>query len=182
MTQVTTTLWLALAFVTMGATVNACNGGARAQTNQTTVVAVAYSQGSQEAAAHERKILAQVCVGEALWALRDCAAITHVLIKRWRTVPELQGMTLAEVAVAYSAPMRRKSRRARWVRALPASAGKHRVRWARVLNTVTGVLNGDVPDPCPLATHWGSPTDSPTDRMIGVCGRLGLKNIFYRVM
>lgn len=98
-------------------------------------------------------LLAQVCYVEATWRTDDCAAIVHVLVKR----AERAGVPLADMAVRYSA-IDADTPRARQVRTFPAGLEPRQLaKWQRLEATAQGVLDGKVPNPCPRASHWGSP-------------------------
>jgi hypothetical protein len=123
-------------------------------------------------------------VGECTWHLKCVAAVTYVFLKR-SELPDLSAYTLSDVTVRYSAALRARTKRARWVQTLPRPVvnpygpwEKWTGKWAKVRNVVDGVLLGRIPDPFPEALYFGGPMDPPSPRLREV-GRAA--NIFYAV-
>lgn len=145
--------------------------------------------------------LAQVVVGEADWRKADHIAIAWVLAKRWvmfqrseKYDPATQDFSW--FIMNYSSTMKISKERARRIRQLPwadparphsdnVNLDRYTRNWAKVRDTVTQWSNGQYPDPCPKALHWGGTMDNPDKiRRPGVvwepvsCGPT--RNIYYR--
>lgn len=114
---------------------------------------------------------ARACVGETGFEdAETCAAMTYVHLRRARAA----GVRLGTMARLYSSALRRPRRL--WVLHLrdSARAPLHwpRARWSRgragfrrMVETVRGVVSGEVADPCPGAIHYGGPMDGTSDRV-----------------
>lgn len=126
----------------------------------------------------DRKVLVQTLVAEAGWhKVDDYPAILHVLERR-RHLPAFEGLSLSEVAQAYSAFFK------------PGPDTQHRAdvaaitletapKWA--LKAVDLFYAGRLRDPCRgRATHWGSPEDyaGKTGFLVVDCGNT--RNIYTR--
>ena len=135
--------------------------------------------------------LARSCAGEAGWGSvesGECAAILHVYRKR----AEMHGKTALWIAKRYSAAIKRGGHhRNRWVRHLnrdgtkpkhwPEGAkwSRYRQRWLDVLAYVERFEAGQIVDPVPGATHYGSPIDTPRPGMVRI--KTPFRNRFYSV-
>lgn len=131
--------------------------------------------------------LAQALVGEADWHAPDHVAISWVLAKRWQWIEEKSPgkMTFEEYVRAYASPLKVKNARTEWIQALPwetlppeGKLGPFVKHWDRVRELVEHWADGNIPDPCPQAVHWGGEMDRPGKAMKPVnCGKT--LNIFY---
>jgi len=112
-------------------------------------------------------VLARMCVAESGWTDLDvCSAQIGVITRR----ASRAGVSVKVMARAYSAPLRRGDARRPWIQYLSDDAstpdGWGRGSWARhhalfvtLLRHTESVLAGEVPDPCPMAWHFGGHMD-----------------------
>lgn len=131
-----------------------------------------------------KRTLAQAMVGEADWHTPDHVALAWVLAKRWDLYRRnRKPIEFSAYIRMYSAPLKTRSRRARWVQSLPWAPLpnlRYRQRWERVRTTVRKWGAGRLSDPCPRALHWGGTMDQPQGHWFPVnCGRT--RNIFYGI-
>ena len=134
------------------------------------------SQDSSPVFSKEAYVLAQVCVGEASFHFQDCAPIAEVLKHR----AESSGRDLVTMAKAYSALFKQKSKRKKWVRALPNSYqkpanwpgdvlawGMVQTRWGKMLRYASAIVRGKAPPhQCKGGRpwHWGAANGVDLDR------------------
>jgi hypothetical protein len=135
--------------------------------------------------------LARACVGEAGWDSADsgeCAAVTFVHLKRARDT----GADPARTVQKYSAAL--KTGKHTWIRGLSLDGRRpktfprnlnwdavHAPRWQKVLDTVRGILDGRILDPCPESEIYGSRQDWEIKTWRGfarVCADRGWGNQF----
>jgi hypothetical protein len=97
--------------------------------------------------------VARTCWLESTWRLDDCAAITRVLERRAARAR----VPLTEMAWRYS--LNKTTPRAAYAQRLPAELSATEMkRWNTLVGVVEATLARLIPDPCPGATHWGSPS------------------------
>lgn len=144
-----------------------------------------------------RLLLAQSCVGEAGFrsALTgECAAIAWVYAKRVAQMRRA-GRTIdyATMVRLYSQPIRLRrhlwivslredlEQPRGWPRRWPNWDEYFREQWSLVLDAVDSWADGQEPDPCPRATHFGATTDRPSARLVRTGCSVRTRNIFYRL-
>ncbi len=158
-----------------------------------TVLLLAVNLVASPALAHRRPIpedaldeeskltLARAMVGEADWHEPDHIAIAFVLARRWHAHQQnREPLSFGRYIQLYSASLRSKGERSKWVQALPWGPlpGPFEQRWNRVMKLVQAWGEGRVKDPCPSARHWGGAMDRPSRSLHPVsCGLT--RNIFY---
>ena len=135
------------------------------------------------AAADDGLLVAKVCYLESSYRRPDCAAIVAVARARASRVDR----PWQDVLLAYSA-LSKGSERAAMASAFSREAGPR--GWLRFLRYADLVAAGSVPNPCPGARHWGSPSlprDVANARDAVASGRWVLAacatstaNVFYR--
>ncbi len=99
------------------------------------------------------RTVAQACWLEATWRHDDCAAITRALERR----AVRARLHIAQMAWRYS--LNKPTTRAAYAQRLPAGLSAREIeRWDALVGVVEEALARTIPDPCPHATHWGSPS------------------------
>lgn len=126
----------------------------------------------------DRLIVAKCLVAEADFVRQDHVAILHVLGRRAR----MAGTTLSEMARSYCSVFKRQSKRTDYIMVSTFAEPKHGTvkLWERTRRMIVRYENGELPDPCPAATHWGGRSDRhPKGWRVVKCGNTA--NIFYKV-
>lgn len=141
-----------------------------------------------------RLVLAQACVAESGWdtaLTRECAAIAHLLARRWRLLHETRPrLTFEGLVRQYSSPIR--ERRRPWLLRLNAEATRPRgyserrwerlePQWRAVLAFVDRWQAGDEADPCPGSDHFGSVQDGAPTRWRRVQCRPVMRNRYWQI-
>ena len=141
-----------------------------------------------------RLVLAQACVSESGWDTAEtpeCAAIAHLLARRWalmvRTRPRL---TFEGLVRRYSSPIR--ERRRPWLLRLNSEATRPRgysvrrgerlqPKWIATLAFVDRWAAGEQADPCPGADHFGSVQDGAPSRWRAVRCEPRMRNRYWAI-
>lgn len=151
----------------------------------------------------ELELMGRLCVNEASWNVRDCAAITHIRIRSARS----HNRTLADELIALhgrrslrpdrATNIRRRDNRP-WIAQLSALgarpglwpdtvdwASNGQVGWSQIMTVVAAVIRGEWPDPCRGSPNtWGNRTgDHARALRLGFhqvnCGNTA--NMFWRM-
>ena len=141
-----------------------------------------------------RLSLAQACVAESGWdtaETRECAAIGHLLARRWAKLrPSRPRLSFGGLVRLYSSPLREGRRpwilrlrpndrrprgltRARWERLRP--------QWMQTLDFVDRWYAGEEPDPCPGSHHFGSRQDGAPRTWRRVTCSPAMRNLYWRI-
>ena len=141
-----------------------------------------------------RLVLAQACVAESGWdtaETTECAAIAHLLARRWALLVQSRPqLTFEGLVRQYSSPIR--ERRRPWLLRLNAEASRPRgyserrwerlqPQWVSVLSFVDRWQQGIEPDPCPGSDHFGSVQDGAPTRWRRVQCRPVMRNRYWRI-
>jgi hypothetical protein len=123
-------------------------------------------------------IHARACVGELGWRAPDeaCSAIVEVHMRR----AALRGWRPETVARLYSAALRRPPRGRMWVPQLrpgrrPPMAwpglpwARYERRLREIVEVVRGTLDGEAPESCPDAVHYGGAMDAVPTGHVEAC-------------
>lgn len=132
--------------------------------------------------------MARSAIGEAgwkSWRTGEALAIWYVIQERLETRRKL-GIDTDYLATlrSYSSPVNKRRTRKRWLFTLtlfnvPLPLKNH---LTRLLEQANLFLSGRTTNPCPRATHFGSPRDKPQGtRMVRVRCKIKTHNVFYRV-
>ena len=123
---------------------------------------------------------ARVCFAEASWRYDDCSALLYVVTRRWEQAGGAWLDMLKRYAAVGNPSTERQHRIALYPWGdVPGWPRAHNRRWAELRAYVVAWGAGKVPDPCPTAVHWGSPTDrAPTGTVLARCSVV-TANVFY---
>ncbi len=120
--------------------------------------------------------------GESDLRESDYAPISHVLVKLWRITSVTKGWDINEQITRYCLVFKRRSRRSSRIAASTWEEplfGKAR-EWDRLRVWCLEFVKGIVPDPIPLAEHWGGKMDDPPMNSEVVSAPPLTANTFYR--
>ncbi len=141
-----------------------------------------------------RLVLAQACVAESGWdtaETTECAAIAHLLARRWHLLSESRPrLTFEGLVRQYSSPIR--ERRRPWLLRLNAEGTRPRgysarrwerlqPKWLAALDFVDRWARGEEVDPCPGSDHFGSVQDGAPTRWRRVQCRPLMRNRYWRI-